>query len=161
MPSKQSPNPTRNRQGLTIIELLIAISLLGLMLAGMAGVMAPIFNTTKSSQTSVSASSRARDVLETIRTDWRTAAKFNNTCAALPTMPNGVVVEVVAKKVVPGNAGNPDTLSSLTFTNSTTAGNCPTSGAALAAGELKRATVRIKNTAGAVLSELSLDMAQP
>jgi Tfp pilus assembly protein PilV len=161
MPSKQSPNPAPNRQGLTIVELLIAISLLGLMLVGMAGVMAPIFQSTKSSQASVSADSRARDVLESIRTDWKTAAKFNNTCAALPTMPNGVAVEVVAKKVVPGSAGNADTLTSLTFTNSTTAGNCPTSGAALAAGELKRAIVRIKNAAGTVLSELSLDMAQP
>ena len=160
-----------NQNGLTIIELLIAIALLGVMLVGMAGVMTPVFQSTRSTRTTMATSTQARDILENVRTQWingSTGANiqsatihYNNNCAKL-TLPTGVITTITAKLITPGAGGNADTIAPLTFNQVAANGLCPTTGTTPAAGTLKRVTVTIRQVAnGPILSELSIDMPQP
>jgi len=85
----------RARDGLTLIEVLIAVSILAVLMLSVSQGLLPLFRQTRRTQLEVQANQQAERVLEAIRTAWTAYDKYEKTCAPL-TLPEGVTVSVRA-----------------------------------------------------------------
>ena len=142
-------------KGLTIIEILIAITILGALLAASSGALALMFNTSKNSRGAVSDVTVARNLVETVRQQWRgTAAQatFDANCVKV-TLPAGASIAMFA-------TGSDGAIGSqLTANIVAPAANCPTA-TANAAGTVKRVIVTTTR-GGSTTVRLTLDLARP
>jgi prepilin-type N-terminal cleavage/methylation domain-containing protein len=68
-------------KGLTIIEIMIALALLGIMVTFIASSLASSFQLTRENRRSLDATANIQRILEDIRGQWRDPKKFDNTCA--------------------------------------------------------------------------------
>lgn len=140
--------------GVTLVELLVSIVLLGALLAAVAGAVATIFGATRSAQAGIDANAQVREAMETIRAQWTSGPTarpaYDANCIRM-ALPDGVSVTV--------GAVNP-------FTNAYTsqpvaivppASPCPSG---IYNQSLKRVQVTVQRN-GRELSRLTLDLPRP
>jgi prepilin-type N-terminal cleavage/methylation domain-containing protein len=68
-------------RGLTIIEIMIALALLGIMVTFIASSLASSFQLTRENRRSLDATANVQRIIEDIRGQWRDPAKFDTACA--------------------------------------------------------------------------------
>jgi prepilin-type N-terminal cleavage/methylation domain-containing protein len=68
-------------KGLTIIEIMIALALLGIMVTFIASSLASSFQLTRENRRSLDATASIQRILEDIRGQWRDPIKFDTSCA--------------------------------------------------------------------------------
>jgi prepilin-type N-terminal cleavage/methylation domain-containing protein len=142
-------------KGLTVIEILIAITILGALLVASSGALATMFNTSKNSRGAVSDITVARNLIETVRQQWSGTAgraAFDANCVRV-TLPTGASIAMFST-ATDGALG-----SALTASIISPAGNCATV-TANAAGTVKR--VIVTTTRGSnETARLTLDLVRP
>ncbi|MDX2005865.1 MAG: type II secretion system protein [Meiothermus sp.] len=142
-------------KGLTVIEILIAITILGALLAASSGALATMFNTSKNARGAVSDVTVARNLIETVRQQWSGTAgrgAFDANCVRV-TLPAGASVSVFS------TASDGALGSALTASIIDPAATCATANAN-AAGTVKRVIVAT-NRGGNETARLTLDLVRP
>lgn len=140
--------------GVTLVELLISIVLLGALLAAVAGAVATMFGATRSAQSGINANAQAREVMEVLRAQWTNGsaarAAYDANCIKI-ALPDGATVTVGAVNPAtntytpqPVNVVPPE-------------GICPAGGYNQS---LKRIQVTIQHN-GRALSHLTLELPRP
>jgi prepilin-type N-terminal cleavage/methylation domain-containing protein len=71
----------RPTKGLTIIEIMIALAVLGVMVTFIASSLAGSFQLTRENRRSLDATSNTQRILEDIRGQWRDPMRFDTACA--------------------------------------------------------------------------------
>lgn len=140
--------------GVTLVELLISIVLLGALLAAVAGAVATIFGATRSAQMGINANAQARDTMETLRIQWTSGptaqVAYDANCVRI-ALPDGASVTVGA--VDPAtNTYTPQPVLVVP-----PAGSCP---GGSYNQPLKRVQVTVARN-GRELSRLTLDLPRP
>lgn len=74
--------------GLTLIEILIAMSLLAIMTGFVVSSLAGSFQITRASRKALDATASVQRVVEEIRGQWQTRALFDNSCATIDLTPD-------------------------------------------------------------------------
>ena len=74
--------------GLTLIEILIAMSLLAIMTGFVVSSLAGSFQITRASRKALDATASVQRVLEEIRGQWQARALFDNSCATIDLTPD-------------------------------------------------------------------------
>jgi prepilin-type N-terminal cleavage/methylation domain-containing protein len=143
--------PKSVTSGFTIIEVLIALSILVTVLALSSTPIINAFGMTARSKRTVSGTSAAQQVLEVVRGQWQTLVTYNNTCVSNYTLPTGTSVTVSAFDTRYNAWATPTP----TFTASAT--TC--SGTSVSA-PIKRVTVTV-TSGGATQANATLEIAQP
>ena len=149
----------RRTEGLTIIEILIALTLLGILVASIISPIVSSFQLTQASRLSLDATTEAQRIVEDIRGQWLSRAIYDSNCAAI-TLKSNQTVTLQAL-----NADGTVKTASLPFTKT----GCPTaptpntSNCPVASDPMKRVTVTAKNPqdASRVLSRISYDVVCP
>jgi prepilin-type N-terminal cleavage/methylation domain-containing protein len=77
----------RRTNGLTLIEILIALALLGILVSFIVSSLASSFRITKENRKSLDATSAAQRIIESVRGQWRDKKLYANNCAVLVLNP--------------------------------------------------------------------------
>lgn len=144
----------RARAGITLVELLISIVLLGALLAAVAGAVATIFGGTRSAQAGIDANARAREAMEAVQAQWTSGptarSAYDANCIKI-ALPDGVSITVGALDPST-NAYTPQPIAIVS-----PAGSCPSGSYNQS---LKRVQVTVQRN-GRELSRLTLDLPRP
>jgi prepilin-type N-terminal cleavage/methylation domain-containing protein len=143
--------PKSAASGFTIIEVLIALSILVTVLAISSTPIINAFGMSARSRRTVSGTSAAQQVLETVRAQWQTQNTYDNTCVSNYTLPVGTSVTVSAFDARYNAFATP----SPTFTASAT--TC--TGTSVAA-PIKRVTVTVTSNS-TTQATVTLEIARP
>ncbi len=143
--------PKSAASGFTIIEVLIALSILVTVLAISSTPIINAFGMSARSRRAVSGTSAAQQVLETIRAQWQTQTTYDNTCLSNYTLPTGVSVAVSAFDARYNAFATP--------APSLTVSAAPCSGTATAAS-IKRVTVTATSNS-TTQATVTLEIARP
>jgi len=85
----------RAAKGFTIVEVLIATMILGVLIGSILGPLGGLFRMTQRSQELLSNTTLAQQTVEKIVNDWRDIDKFSHSCISSSTViPSGVTVEI-------------------------------------------------------------------
>ncbi len=133
--------------GFTIIEVLIALTLLVTVLAISTTPIINAFSMTAKSKRTVSGNSAAQQVLEVIRGQWQTQTTYDNTCVTNYALPSGATVTVSAFDTRYTALSTPTFAASATATCSGTSSTAP----------IKRVTVTVtSNSATQAVATLEI-----
>lgn len=85
------PSMLKHTQGFTIIEILVAIALLGILTAVLTSMLTGTLTLNRSSQTQLEKTSKAQQVIESIRGSWEAVggSNFDRICVQNYTPPAG------------------------------------------------------------------------
>lgn len=81
--------------GFTIIEILVAILILGIFLAVLSTTLTGSLRLNSDSQRQLNTASDAQRILEDIRANWSTPANYNSACVTGITVPTGYTVKFI------------------------------------------------------------------
>lgn len=81
--------------GFTIIEILVAILILGIFLAVLSTTLTGSLRMNQDSQRQLNTASEAQRILEDIRSTWSTMANYNSACVSELTVPDGYTVQFI------------------------------------------------------------------
>jgi prepilin-type N-terminal cleavage/methylation domain-containing protein len=144
--------PKSAASGFTIIEVLIALSILVTVLAISSTPIINAFSMSARSRRAVSGTSAAQQVLETVRAQWQTQNTYDNTCLNNYTLPTGVTVAVSAFDARYNAFATP--------TPSLTASATTCSGTTATAAPIKRVTVTSTSNS-TTQATVTLEIARP
>lgn len=152
-------NPENRTAGLTIVEVLIAMVILGLLTAFMVSPVVNSIRASSSARDSASASSQTRRVMEGIRAQWvQDPSKYAANCVPSSAVSIPPAVSVSVADVTPAytatNATSSDSVG--TFSAVTASGSCTTG--LVSSVPVKRLVVTFT---GQNLSRLSVDVPNP
>jgi len=139
----------RALKGLTLIEVLIAMTVFAVLMMVVTQSLLPLFGLTRESRLQLDANQQAQEIIEAIRSAWLDVAQYEKTCAPIH-LPSGATVRVQAlnKQAQPVN--------SLSFTT-----NCASAVPDSSTIPTKRVTVTIKDARGKTRARLTLDIRRP
>jgi type II secretory pathway pseudopilin PulG len=156
-------NKTRKTTGLTVIEVLIALALLGVMVGFVANSLAGSFKITRENRKSLDATSAVQRVVESVRGQWQSRGLYGAGCAELTlNQANSSFMSIAATVTVLNAAatitGSEDPLTTTGCTALLTTGTCTA-----LAQPMKRLIVTATDaeTAGRELSKVTLDLVCP
>lgn len=144
----------RASAGVTLVELLVSIVLLGALLAAVAGAVTTIFGATRSAQAGIDANAQAREIVETVRVQWASGpasrAAYDANCIRI-ALPEGASITVGAVNLAT-DAYTPQPVNVVP-----PAGSCP---GGSYSQPLKRVQVTVVRN-GREQSRLTLDLSRP
>ncbi|WP_145975218.1 PulJ/GspJ family protein [Deinococcus gobiensis] len=82
-------------QGFTIIELLVAIALLGILTTVLTATLTGSLNLNRQAQRQLDTTSTVQQIMENVRNAWSTASNYNSACAPNLSQPAGYTVNFV------------------------------------------------------------------
>ncbi len=135
--------------GLTLIELLVATVLLGVIITVILAPLAGLFRITGESGRTLQASTQAQEVIEYVRGQWQDRDKYDKSCVASTAQTGGATITVVN---LDSNANE--------LSTSSLAGSCggtPPSNPPL----MKRLTVTITSNDGVSQAVITVDIPRP
>ncbi|WP_229659259.1 type II secretion system protein [Deinococcus wulumuqiensis] len=172
-------------QGLTIIELLVAIALLGILTAVLTATLTGSLSLNRQSQKQLDTTTQVQAIVENVRAAWKTQSNYDSACAPSVPVPTGYSVRFInlnsraaplnangtlwqAPNPNPTNAGPPSNPVSLQAACTAATGASVGSGTALSVPALRRLVVQ-SGTAAADGSQvigpqdfsLTLDVLRP
>jgi prepilin-type N-terminal cleavage/methylation domain-containing protein len=153
----------RRTDGLTLIEILIALTMLAIMITFIVQSLAGSFQLTRDNRRALDASAATQRLLEDIRGQWQSRTLFNENCAVLTLNPANSTFMNITAQVGTLPLGNSTTVPAVTYTNMTTSG-CSTPPALTPAcgTDMKRVVVTATSTPGTTeLSRVTLDVPCP
>ena len=148
----------RGTAGLTIVEVLVAMVILGLITAFMVSPVVNSIRASSSARDSASASSQTRKVMEGIRAQWsQDASKYAGNCVPTSNVSIPSTITATVANVVPAyTATNSTPTDSVgAYSSVTTSATCAT---ATTTVPVKRLVISYN---GQNLSRLSVDIANP
>lgn len=83
------------QQGFTLIEILVAIALLGLLTAVLTGTLTGSLGLNRQAQQQLSANSQGQRLIETARQAWTTGSNYDSACVPGLNVPSGYVVRFI------------------------------------------------------------------
>ncbi|MFD2608580.1 prepilin-type N-terminal cleavage/methylation domain-containing protein [Deinococcus taklimakanensis] len=83
------------QQGFTLIEILVAIALLGLLAAVLTSTLTGSLSLNRQAQKQLDTTSNVQQVLETVRNAWNTKDNYDKACAPGLSVPSGYTVKFV------------------------------------------------------------------
>lgn len=154
---------TQQTNGLTVIEVLIALALLGVMIGFVANSLASSFQITRENRKSLDATSAVQRVVESVRGQWQSRGLYGAGCADLTLNQAGSTFMSIAATVTT-LAASAATISSATALDTVSCSTKLTSGTCtVLAQPMKRVVVTATDTenAGRELSKVTLDLVCP
>jgi prepilin-type N-terminal cleavage/methylation domain-containing protein len=149
----------RRTKGLTVIEVLIALTLLGILVSAIVSPIISSFQLARTNRLSLDATSEAQRIIETIKGQWQSPSRYDANCAVISLTSNQTVTLAAVNSDGSANA------TALTFTSSgcTTSTSPGTSACPATQPALKRVSVRVVdlNNTAKVLSTISFDVVCP
>lgn len=82
-------------QGFTIIEILVAIALLGILTAVLTATLTGSLSLNRQSQKQLDTTTQVQGVLENVRAAWKTQSNYDNACAPGVTLPSGYSIKFI------------------------------------------------------------------
>lgn len=150
-------------KGLTVIEVLIALALLGVMVGFVANSLAGSFRITRENRKSLDATSAVQRVVESVRGQWQSRGLYGAGCTELALNQAGSSFMAITATVTQLNAaaeitGSASSLKTTGCTALLTTGTCTD-----LAQPMKRVIVTATDTetAGRELSKVALDLVCP
>jgi prepilin-type N-terminal cleavage/methylation domain-containing protein len=137
--------------GFTIIEVLVAITIFGILVLLIAGSMSGLFGLSGKNGSQVTATNLAQQVVEQVRGQWQNLASYNEAC--ITTLPAGVTAPTVQDEDAQGNAVNASYSLNVKAT-------CGQASPAAAQGSALR-LVQVSVTSGKVTSALNIEIPRP
>ena len=83
----------RDTQGFTLLEVLVAIALLGLLIAALTGTLTGALGINRQSQTQLDTSTRVQQVMESVRNAWSDSTQYARACVPGLQVPSGYTVK--------------------------------------------------------------------
>ena len=83
------------RQGFTLVEILVAIALLGILAAVLTATLTGALGLNRQAQKQIDTASQVQAVLENIRNAWTVQDSYDRACAPGVTLPSGYTVKFV------------------------------------------------------------------
>ena len=150
-------------KGLTIIEVLIALALLGVMVGFVANSLASSFQITRENRKSLDATSAVQRVVESVRGQWQSRGLYGAGCAELTLNQAGSNFMSITATVTKLNAAAETTGAAQPLETSGCAALLTTETCVLLAEPMKRVIVTAKDTQDTtrVLSTVTLDLVCP
>jgi prepilin-type N-terminal cleavage/methylation domain-containing protein len=149
-------------KGLTLIEILIALVMLGVMVSFIASSLAGSFQLTRESRKTLDATANAQRIIEEIKGQWRAPALYDNACADLTLTPqtSSFMTTTITQQNYNVNA---TPVTATTPANVTISSTCPATASATCASPIKRifVTTTETGTPTKVLARATLDVDCP
>ncbi|GMA15942.1 type II secretion system protein [Deinococcus metallilatus] len=120
-------------QGFTLIEILVAIALLGILAAVLTATLTGSLSLNRQAQRQLDTTSNVQQVMENVRNAWTVLSNYNNACAPGMTVPSGYTVKFInlSTRAEPINQNNtiasPPTAAPVNTLNTTTSSTCTAS----------------------------------
>lgn len=166
-----APAPRRHHaSGVTIVELLLSIVILGVLVTVIASAFLPVTQSTLASGLTASANARARSIMDAVRAQWRLppptpgtlGSAYDRDCIVFPAL--GTNEAITSSDLILPAATSPNSAPTVSSTASVTiaSGACA-SAVDTVAVPMKRVivTVRDPDNASRVLARLTLDVPRP
>lgn len=147
---QMTDSPNRGEQGFTLVEVLVAIALFGILLAVLIPSITALLGINRRGEAQLTSATQAQQVVESVKGAWQNDAFYSSNCAPSLTLPAGVTAK---SQPLNSRAGNPGTL--IDIVRSAT---CP-----LPSATTPPAMRRIKVSAGSgpQATVLTLDVLRP
>ncbi|WP_102128421.1 type II secretion system protein [Deinococcus planocerae] len=139
----------RQVQGFTLVELLVAIALLGMLLAVIIPGITALLGINRTGERDLTATTQAQRVLEEVKGAWQVQDNYDRNCAPGLVLPSGVTLQ---SRSLDSRARNPGTLGSVSV-----GASCPVSTGT--APVMRRVTVTAGT--GTQATTLTLDVLRP
>lgn len=147
------PFKQRSQAGFSLVEVLVAIMLMGIIVLVVVTPLTGFFGLTRRSNQQVDATQLAQRTLETIRGEWLNQARYDQVCSSvpLPQPPGGSTITVEVTNLDPNGA----VLGTAAYR-----ADCAT----VTAGDtspLRRVEVTHRDSQGKVQAKLAVEVARP
>lgn len=141
--------PSPSEQGFTLVELLVAIALLGVMLAVIIPGITGLLGINRTSERELNTTTQAQQVVEEVKGAWQARAFYDANCVPGLALPTDTTLQ---SRPLDARAQNPGTAASVSVASScpATTGTVPT---------MRRVTVTAGT--GAQATTLTLDLLRP
>lgn len=139
----------RFEQGFTLIEVLVAIALFGILLAVLIPSITALLGINRQGEVQLTSATQAQQVIESVKGAWQDAAVYSSNCAPSLILPTGVTAK---SQPLDSRAGSPGTL-----TDISRAAPCPA--AAAPVPPMRR--IQITAGTGPQATTLVLDVLRP
>lgn len=157
------------QSGFTLIEVLIAIALLGILVAVLTATLTGSLNLNRQAQQQLGTTTGAQQVLESIRNAWTTLANYDNACAPSVSLPSGYSAQFTnlstrAEPITQSNTvASPASSAPVNTLNTSTSTSCTASANATLTGGGVPLMRRIIVSTGSSTQDtvLSLDILRP
>lgn len=149
MPMLPTSSPPRQVQGFTLVELLVAIALLGVLLAVIIPGITALLGINRLGERELTTTTQAQRVLEEVKGAWQVQNTYDWNCVPGLVLPSGVTLQ---SRPLDSRAQSPGSL-----VNVSVAAACPASTAT--APVMRRVTVTAGT--GAQATTLTLDVLRP
>lgn len=120
-------------QGFTIIEILVAIALLGILSSVLVATLTGSLNLNRQAQQQLDTTSNVQQIMENLRNAWNVPANYRDACVPSITIPTGYTAKFInlntrAAPVTQGNViANPATSAPTNTLNTTASATCTAS----------------------------------
>ena len=84
-----------NRSGFTIIEILVAILIFGILMVVLSSTLSGSLKLNQQAQQELGTTSGVQDIIEQIRTSWSVQANYDAACVAGLTLPEGYTAKFI------------------------------------------------------------------
>lgn len=101
--------PDRSQQGFTLIEVLVAIALFGILLAVLIPSITALLGINRRGEQQLSTTTQAQQLIESVKGAWQDAAAYNSNCVPGLALPTGVTA-TVQSRTLDSRAGTPGAL---------------------------------------------------
>ncbi|WP_345465229.1 type II secretion system protein [Deinococcus carri] len=84
-----------NEQGFTLVEILVAIALLGILAAVLTATLTGSLSLNRQAQRQLDTTSNVQQVIENVRNAWNTTSNYDSACAPGLSAPDGYTVKFI------------------------------------------------------------------
>lgn len=100
-------NHNRAEQGFTLLEVLVAMALFGILLAVLIPSITALLGINRQGEAQLSSATQAQQLIESVKGAWRDENSYASNCAPALTLPAGATVQ---SQTLDSRAGNPGAL---------------------------------------------------
>lgn len=137
------------QQGFTLIEMLVAVALFGIILAVLVPSITALLGINRRGETQLSGATQAQQLIESVKGAWQSSGAYASNCAPGLSLPTDATLK---SQTLDSRAGNPGILSDIML-------NTPCPAAPVSVPPMRR--IQVTTGTGTQATTLTLDVLRP